>query len=114
MTDTTKQSGIDPTSERAIRSLSGGRRGSARRARVAMSARFLLRSLSLRGSSFLLALLAIVVGATVTSTMLTIRADLTAKMSRELRRYGPNLLVTPREQGLTGGGSATPVAAAVS
>ena len=67
-----------------------------------MSARFLLRSLSLRGSSFLLALLAIVMGATVTSTMLTIRADLTAKMSRELRRYGPNLLVTPREQGSPG------------
>lgn len=59
------------------------------------AARFLLRSLSLRGSTFLLALLAITVGATLTATMLGIRADLGAKMSRELRRFGPNLLVIP-------------------
>src|SRR5947208_3016503 len=67
----------------------------ARWKRLATAARFLLRSLSMRGSSYLLALLAITVGATVTATMLNIRADLGAKMSRELRRFGPNLLVTP-------------------
>ncbi len=33
--------------------------------------------------------------------MLGINADLGAKMSRELRRYGPNLLVTPRGDGGT-------------
>ena len=60
-----------------------------------MSARFLLRSLRLRHSSFLLALLAVTVGATVAATMLDLKADLRQKMSRELRRYGPNLLVTP-------------------
>lgn len=67
-----------------------------RRSRWVTAARFLLRSLSLRGSTFLLALLAITVGATLTAAMLGIRADLGAKMSRELRRFGPNLLVVPR------------------
>jgi putative ABC transport system permease protein len=59
-----------------------------------MSSRLLLRSLRLRSSSFLLALLAVTVGATVSATMLDLKADLREKMSRELRRYGPNLLVT--------------------
>lgn len=66
------------------------------RSRWLTAARFLLRSLSLRGPTFLLALLAITVGATLTAAMLGIRADLGAKMSRELRRFGPNLLVMPR------------------
>ena len=61
---------------------------------VAMSTRLLVRSLRLRSSSFLLALLAVTVGATVSATMLDLKADLREKMSRELRRYGPNLLVT--------------------
>jgi putative ABC transport system permease protein len=60
-----------------------------------MSARLLVRSLRLRHSSFLLALLAVTVGATVAATMLDLKSDLRQKMSRELRRYGPNLLVTP-------------------
>jgi hypothetical protein len=58
--------------------------------------RFLIRSLSLRGPTFLLALLAITVGATLSATMLGIRIDLAAKMSKELRRFGPNLIVVPR------------------
>jgi putative ABC transport system permease protein len=60
------------------------------------SARFLLRSLNLRGAAFLLALLAVTVGATVTATVLNLKAGLKDKMSRELRAYGPNLLVVPR------------------
>lgn len=60
-----------------------------------MALRFLVRSLTLRGVSFLLALLAVTTAATVTATMLNLEADLGAKMSNELRRYGPNLLVTP-------------------
>jgi putative ABC transport system permease protein len=74
------------------------------------AARFLLRSLSLRGSTFLLALLAITVGATLTATMLGIRVDLRAKMSRELRRFGPNLIVVPRADLDTGafGSAASP------
>lgn len=64
--------------------------------RFITSARFLLRSLNLRGAAFLLALLAVTVGATVTATVLNLKAGLKEKMSRELRAYGPNLLVVPR------------------
>ncbi len=60
------------------------------------SARFLLRSLNMRGPAFLLALLAVTVGATVTATVLNLKAGLQEKMSRELRAYGPNLLIVPR------------------
>ena len=60
------------------------------------SARFLLRSLNMRGPAFLLAFLAITVGATVTATVLNLKAGLQEKMSRELRAYGPNLLIVPR------------------
>jgi putative ABC transport system permease protein len=63
--------------------------------RWATSARFLFRSLNLRGPAFLLALLAVTVGATVTATVLNLKAGLSEKMSRELRAYGPNLLVLP-------------------
>lgn len=79
-----------------------GRRG----ARFRTATRFLFRSLSLRGPSFLLALLAISVGTTIIATMLNLEAGLSAKMSRELRRYGPNLLVTPVED--PGRGAAPP------
>ena len=68
----------------------------ARRGWLTMSARFLWRSFKRRGGTLLLALAALTVGAAVSATMLTIKADLRAKMSRELRRYGPNLIVTPR------------------
>lgn len=70
--------------------------------RAITALRFLIRSLSLRGSPFLLALLAITVGATVTATMLNIKLDLQSKMSKDLRRYGPNLLVVPSNEGRAG------------
>lgn len=59
------------------------------------SARFLLRSLNMRAAAFLLALLAVTVGATVTATVLNLKAGLNEKMSRALRAYGPNLLLVP-------------------
>jgi putative ABC transport system permease protein len=65
-----------------------------RRGWLAMSARLLMRSLRLRATTHLFALTAITVGAGVAATMLTLRADLGAKMSHELRRYGPNLILT--------------------
>ena len=65
-------------------------------ARWVTSFRFLLRSLNLRGPAFLLALLAVTVGATVIATALNLRAGLRVKMSRQLRSYGPNLLLRPR------------------
>jgi len=63
--------------------------------RWATSLRFLLRSLNLRGPAFLLAFLAVTVGATVTATVLNLKTGLKEKMSRELRAYGPNLLIVP-------------------
>jgi putative ABC transport system permease protein len=63
--------------------------------RLGVSGRFLLRSLTLRASQFSLALLAVTVGVSVAATAFDLRADLDRKMSRELRSYGPNLLLTP-------------------
>jgi len=71
-----------------------GRAPSGHRGWLAMSARLLMRSLRLRATTHLFALTAITVGAGVAATMLTLRADLGAKMSHELRRYGPNLILT--------------------
>ena len=71
-----------------------GRVPYGRRGWLAMSARLLMRSLRLRATTHLFALTAITVGAGVAATMLTLRADLGAKMSHELRRYGPNLILT--------------------
>jgi len=77
------------------------------RARTAL--RFLLASLGLRATGFALALGAVAVGASVAATALNLRADLTPKMNRELRSYGPNLLVTPPlgRPGEAGGRGAT-------
>lgn len=66
-----------------------------RRGWLLMSARFLSRSLRLRAPTLLFALLAVTVGAAMAATMLNLQADVAAKMSRELRRFGPNLLLTP-------------------
>ncbi|MCI0567157.1 MAG: ABC transporter permease [Acidobacteria bacterium] len=65
--------------------------------RIRTSARFLLRSLSLRHTSFLLALLAVTVAATLTAALLGMRTDLRLKMSRELKGFGPNVLISPAE-----------------
>ena len=71
------------------------RDGAGRRGWVRLSIHFLVRSLTLRASAFGLALLAVTIGAAVTAVMLNLKADLGAKMSTELRRYGPNLIVKP-------------------
>ena len=78
-----------------------------RRARARTALRFLLASLGLRATSFALALGAVAVGASVAATALNLRADLTPKMNRELRSYGPNLLITPplARQGEAAGGA---------
>lgn len=77
------------------------------------SARFLLRSLNMRGPAFLLALLAVTVGATVTATVLNLKAGLQEKMSRELRAYGPNLLIVPRAAVTQSAGESAPDAGGV-
>jgi putative ABC transport system permease protein len=61
-----------------------------------MSARLFGRSLGRRGATFFVALVAITGGSAVAATMLTLKADLRAKMTRELRRYGENLALVPK------------------
>ncbi|HEV8374604.1 MAG TPA: ABC transporter permease [Candidatus Polarisedimenticolia bacterium] len=63
--------------------------------RLRTSARFLLRSLSLRHSTFLVALLAVTVAATLAASLLGLQADLRNKLSAEMRGFGPNLIITP-------------------
>ena len=80
------------------------------------SARFLVRSLNVRGPAFLLALLAVTVGATVTATVLNLKIGLREKMAGALRAYGPNLLIVPATgaPGVTGPESSTLDGVAVS
>jgi putative ABC transport system permease protein len=59
--------------------------------------RLLLSSLRVGRSRAVLALGALLVGATLAAALLDLSFDLRAKMSRELRSYGANLLVLPRE-----------------
>jgi putative ABC transport system permease protein len=60
-----------------------------------MSARLFGRSLGRRGATFFIALVAVAGGSAVAATMLTLKADLRAKMTRELRRFGENLAIVP-------------------
>ncbi len=58
-------------------------------------ARLIYRALLLRRRRISIALLALVVGATVASALLTTYTDLEQKMAREFRRYGANLVAGP-------------------
>lgn len=62
--------------------------------------RLLLRSVRLRRSHSLTAMLAIVVAAAVSTALLNLYADLDAKLTREFRRFGGNALVSAREGSL--------------
>jgi putative ABC transport system permease protein len=70
--------------------------------RFRVAARFLVRSLDLRARSCLLALGSVTVGISIVAMSLALKADISRKMSRELRAYGPNLLVTPEEGRVAG------------
>src|SRR6266481_5803640 len=58
--------------------------------------RILLRPLIVRRGSSAIAVLAIVVAATAATAMLTLFADVQAKLRGEFRNYGANLIVTAR------------------
>ncbi len=63
-----------------------------------------------------LVFLAVLLGASLASSLLTVYGDVAAKMSRELRSYGANILVRPDSAGLeleVGGISYTPPSARV-
>ncbi|MBI2934571.1 MAG: hypothetical protein HYY29_03265, partial [Chloroflexi bacterium] len=58
-----------------------------------------------------LAFLAVLLGATLTSALLTVYGDISGKMSQEMRSYGANILVRPRSGDLSlelGGMTYTP------
>ena len=84
---------MKPSDARRDQASTGG--PSARHGWWRMSARLFGRSLGRRGATFVIALVAISGGSTVAATMLTLKADLRAKMTREIRRYGENLALAP-------------------
>ncbi len=65
-------------------------------ARRRMYLHMLLRSVSVRRSRVLIAVLAIAVGATTLAGLVTISIDIPGQMGRELRSYGANLVVVPQ------------------
>jgi len=64
-------------------------------ARVRMEARLLWASLWKRRGRAGLAALAVAIGASVAAALLHVSGDVGVKLSRELRAFGPNLIVAP-------------------
>ena len=63
--------------------------------RRAMFWRMVISSILRRRSRVLIAILAVAIGATTLSGLVTIAVDVPAQMAREIRSYGANLVVTP-------------------
>lgn len=70
-----------------------------RQSQLRMGLRIVVEALRRRRSRTLVALLSVVVGASVTAAMVAVTHDADAKVGKALRGYGPNLLVVPRAQG---------------
>jgi len=68
-------------------------------ARVRMEARLLWASLWKRRGTAGLAALAVAIGASVAAALLHVSGDVDAKLSRELRALGPNLVLAPAAAG---------------
>ena len=64
-------------------------------ARTRMEARLLWASLWKRRGAAGLAALAVAIGASVAAALLHVSGDVGVKLSRELRAFGPNLVITP-------------------
>ena len=63
--------------------------------RRAMFWRMVISSILRRRSRVLIAILAVAIGATTLSGLVTIAVDVPAQLAREIRSYGANLVVTP-------------------
>ena len=63
--------------------------------RRAMFWRMVTSSILRRRSRVLIAILAVAIGATTLSGLVTIAVDVPAQLAREIRSYGANLVVTP-------------------
>ncbi|MDP2845829.1 MAG: ABC transporter permease, partial [Candidatus Methanoperedens sp.] len=61
--------------------------------------RLLSKAIQRRKLRIALAVLAVIMGATIASTLLTISYDINDKMGRELKSYGANILLQPSSQG---------------
>ncbi len=61
--------------------------------------RLLFKAIQRRKLKIALAVLAVVMGASIASTLLTISFDINDKMGRELKSYGANILLLPSEEG---------------
>lgn len=70
-----------------------------------MFARIVLKSLKVRRSRVSITFLSIAIGATVIAALSSVYFDISAKMSRELRAYGANFFIGPKDAG-----SAVPLA----
>ena len=79
--------------EERINSINNRRRlGSRRRMYLKMVSSSLIR----RASRLIIAVLAIAIGATILSGLVTIYYDLPRQLGRECRSYGANLIILPR------------------
>lgn len=61
--------------------------------------RLLLKAIQRRKLRVALAVLAVIMGATIASTLLTISFDINDKMGRELKSYGANIILQPSSEG---------------
>lgn len=62
-----------------------------------MFTRLVIKSLKVRKERFLVSVIAIMLGAAVVTSLLTVSLDIREKMGNELRSYGANLIVLPGE-----------------
>lgn len=65
--------------------------------RTGMRARLMLAALTRRPGMVALAVVAVAIGASVAAALLHVSADVTRKLTRELRVMGPNLILLPDE-----------------
>jgi putative ABC transport system permease protein len=63
-----------------------------------MLLRLLFKSIQRRRSRMALAILAVVMGASIATAMLTVSFDINEKMGKELRSYGANIVLLPKSQ----------------
>lgn len=61
--------------------------------------RLLTRSLFIRRKQVTLALLAVIMGASVASALVTVLLDTNKQLAKQLRQYGANIMVTPNSTG---------------
>jgi len=66
-----------------------------------MFGRILYKSISKRKSRVAMAIVAVVMGASIASALLSISIDIEGKIATELRNFGPNLVVSPKTDTIT-------------